>query len=76
MSSDIVNLAQTFLSGGTNFALPLSKSLSIINENRYKKADVIFVADGEDRLSDSFLEEFNKIEKRKAFNVLSFILGE
>ena len=74
-SSDMVNLAQTFLSGGTDFSLPLGKSLSMINESRFKQADVVFVTDGEDRLRDSFLEEFNKKKKEKAFNVLSFIIG-
>ncbi|WP_252502785.1 VWA domain-containing protein [Sporosarcina sp. Marseille-Q4943] len=74
-SSDIVNLAQIFLSGGTNFAIPLSRSLSVINESRFKEADVVFVTDGEDEINDSFLEEFNKKKKEKAFNVLSFIVG-
>ncbi|MCM3743523.1 VWA domain-containing protein [Sporosarcina luteola] len=73
--SDMVNLAQTFLSGGTDFSLPLGKSLSVINESRFKKADVVFVTDGEDSIKDSFLEEFNKKKKEKAFNVLSFIIG-
>lgn len=74
-SSDMVNLAQTFLSGGTDFSMPLRTSLSTINESRFKQADIVFVTDGEDRLEDSFLEEFNKKKKEKAFNVLSFILG-
>lgn len=74
-SSDILNLAQTFLSGGTDFSLPLSKSLSMINESRFKQSDVVFVTDGEDRIKDSFLEEFNKKKTEKAFNVLSFIIG-
>ena len=51
----MVNLAQTFLSGGTNFSLPLGKALSMINESRFKQADVVFVTDGEDRIRDSFL---------------------
>lgn len=75
MISDMVNLAQTFLSGGTDFSLPLSKSLSVINESRFKQADVVFVTDGEDRIKESFLEEFNKKKKEKIFNVLSFIIG-
>ena len=74
-SSDIVNLAQSFLSGGTNFTLPLSKSLSLINESRFKQADVIFVTDGEDNIDDSFLDEFIKKKKEKCFNVLSFVVG-
>ena len=74
-SSDMVNLAQTFLGGGTDFSLPLRTSLSMINESRFKQADVVFVTDGEDMLGDSFLEEFNKNKKEKAVNVLSFIIG-
>ncbi|MCG7344953.1 VWA domain-containing protein [Sporosarcina sp. ACRSL] len=74
-TSDIVNLARTFLSGGTDFALPLSESLRIITKSRFKQADVVFVADGEDMLQEPFLEEFNKKKKEKAFKVLSFLLG-
>ncbi|MFC5591299.1 hypothetical protein ACFPRA_20660 [Sporosarcina soli] len=74
-STNMVNLAQTFLNGGTDFTLPLIQALTIINESRFKQADVVFVTDGEDRVSDSFLEEFNKKKIEKAFNVLSFILG-
>ena len=74
-SSDIVNLAQTFMSGGTNFTLPLSESLRLINESRFKQADVIFVTDGEDKIVDSFLDEFIKKKKEKCFNVLSFVVG-
>ena len=73
--SDMVNLAQTFLSGGTDFTLALGESLSIINESRFKQADVVFVTDGEDKLTESFLEGFNKKKKEKGFNVLSFIIG-
>ena len=74
-SSDMVNLARTFLSGGTNFALPLDQAINVINESRFKQADVVFVTDGEDSLKDSFLVEFNKKKKEKNFNVLSLMLG-
>ena len=63
----MVKLAQSFLSGGPNFSLPLSKSLCTVNESRIKQSDVVFITDGEDRLRDSFLEEFNKKKKEKAF---------
>ena len=74
-STAMVNLAQTFLNGGTDFTLPLRESLSIINDSRFKQADVVFVTDGEDSVKDSFLEEFNKKKKEKAFRVLSFTIG-
>jgi len=73
--SDMVSLARTFLGGGTNFALPLDQALGVINESRFKQADLVFVTDGEDTLNDSFLLAFNKKKKEKNFNVLSLVLG-
>ena len=73
--SDMVSLARTFLGGGTNFALPLDKAMNVINESRFKQADLVFVTDGEDQVRDSFLEAFNKKKKEKAFNVLSLVIG-
>lgn len=74
-STDLVKLANTFLGGGTNFSLPLNQALKVINATRFKKADVIFVTDGEDTVSDTFLVAFNKTKKEKEFSVLSLVLG-
>ncbi|CAM3260464.1 VWA domain-containing protein [Filibacter tadaridae] len=71
----MINLAQTFLGGGTNFALPLDGALNVINESRFKKADIVFVTDGEDSVNTSFLEAFNKKKEEKDFNVLSLVIG-
>ncbi|KAA0965520.1 hypothetical protein FQ087_04240 [Sporosarcina sp. ANT_H38] len=73
--SDMISLARTFLGGGTNFTLPLDGAMNIINESRFKQADLVFVTDGEDQLKDSFLEAFNKQRQEKAFNVLSLVIG-
>ena len=74
-SSDMINFAQIFLGGGTNFALPLERAMNVVNESRFKQADVVFVTDGEDRVKTSFLEAFNKNKKEKDFNVLSLVIG-
>jgi uncharacterized protein with von Willebrand factor type A (vWA) domain len=74
-ASDMVRLARTFLGGGTNFALPLDEAVNIINESRFKQADVVFVTDGEDQVRDSFLEAFNKKRQEKSFHVLSLVIG-
>ncbi|MEK5069919.1 vWA domain-containing protein [Sporosarcina sp. FSL K6-1508] len=73
--SDMVSLARTFLGGGTNFALPLDEAMNIINESRFKQADLVFVTDGEDQVRDSFLEAFNIKKQEKDFNVLSLVIG-
>nr|WP_246231723.1 VWA domain-containing protein [Sporosarcina jiandibaonis] len=74
-ASEMTRLARTFLGGGTNFTLALEQALHQINESRFKQADIVFVTDGEDRVTDSFLEAFNKKKREKAFNVLSLVIG-
>ncbi|MBO1912029.1 VWA domain-containing protein, partial [Microvirga sp. 3-52] len=49
-TSDIFSLAQTFLGGGTDFTLPLQEAVRVINESRFKQADVVFVTDGENEV--------------------------
>ncbi len=72
---EMTRLARTFLGGGTNFTLALDNAVQIINESRFKQADIVFVTDGEDQVTDSFLEVFNKKKRQKAFNVLSLLIG-
>jgi len=75
-SSEMIQLSENFLGGGTNFELPLYKSIEIINESRFKQSDIVFVTDGEDGLNESFLNEFNQVKKEKEFSVLSLVMGE
>ena len=42
-STDMINLAQTFLGGGTDFALPLNRAMNVINESRFKQADLVLL---------------------------------
>ncbi|MDI2586927.1 VWA domain-containing protein [Psychrobacillus sp. NEAU-3TGS] len=74
-STDMIQLAQTFLGGGTNFVLPLDSALNVINESRFKLADIVFVTDGEDKVPTSYIEAFNTKKKEKDFNVLSLVIG-
>lgn len=73
---ELVDFAQIFLDGGTRFDLPLEKTLEMIQKSSLKKADVIFVTDGEASLSKQFVNNFNKKKKEKQFNVLSLVLGQ
>lgn len=54
--------------GGTNFELPLKAAIEQIrNSPVFKKADIIFVTDGEDRVSQQFVEEFAKAKQELRF---------
>ncbi|MFS0688956.1 VWA domain-containing protein [Sporosarcina sp. 179-K 8C2 HS] len=74
-TKDLIELAQTFLSGGTDFNLPLTKAVSIIEDSKFKRSDLIFITDGEDSLKESFIKSFIRKKENMDFNVLSLVLG-
>ncbi|SIT88055.1 VWA domain-containing protein [Edaphobacillus lindanitolerans] len=74
-AAEMIRLAETYLRGGTDFELALGEALGVISESRFKQADLVFVTDGEDRLTDPFLDRFTKEKKEKAFEVLSLLIG-
>src|SRR5699024_9466670 len=66
-SSEMIQLSENFLGGGTNFGLPLNKSLEIINESRFKQSDIVFVTDGEDGLNEAFLNNSPRLKRKRSF---------
>lgn len=71
----MVELATTFLGGGTNFESPLSMAANVISKSRFKKADIVFVTDGEAGVTDRFIESWNELKAKKDFRVLSLLIG-
>jgi uncharacterized protein with von Willebrand factor type A (vWA) domain len=62
--------------GGTNFEKPLQKAVEIIKSNKtYKKADIVFITDGECPVTTEFLEEFLKLKAKRKVSVLSVLIG-
>src|SRR4051812_32768078 len=74
-TNDIIKLVGDFLGGGTNFYEPLKKSLSLIEESRFKQADIVFVTDGQANLPAEFIEEFRRTKDKKKFECLSVLIG-
>jgi len=65
---DLLASMDTFLGGGTDFEPPLRVALDAIADTReFKKADVILVTDGEARLSENFVDEWNSAKKKLGF---------
>lgn len=56
---DVIQAAEQFFGGGTNFESPLKEALWLM-ENGYENADVTIITDGECALPESFTEDFRK----------------
>lgn len=70
----ILEIAEYYLGGGTDFETPLDKALEIIEETDFKKADIVFTTDGECGVDEDWLDEFIKIRDEKEIRVHSVLI--
>lgn len=73
-SNELLDIAKNFMGGGTSFKEPLNQATKIINKDKFKDADIVFITDGEAKINDQFAKRFNDLKSKKEFNVLSLVL--
>lgn len=71
----IIDVAERFHNGGTNFEAPLNKALELIKDATFKNADIVFITDGDCYVSDSFTRKFNQIKEDKDFRTLGVLVN-
>jgi uncharacterized protein with von Willebrand factor type A (vWA) domain len=72
---NMVEMAEMFMNGGTNFEAPLTRARQCIDDDgEYHKADIVFITDGECAVRDSWLKEFNKWKKEKGISLFSVLI--
>ncbi|PIN72763.1 hypothetical protein COV21_01170 [Candidatus Woesearchaeota archaeon CG10_big_fil_rev_8_21_14_0_10_45_5] len=69
----LIEVAEYFLGGGTDFEKPLKKAREYIEKGL--KADIVFITDGHCAVSSDFLLDFNTARKKVPFNVYSVLLN-
>lgn len=58
---EIIDMAEYFSGGGTLFEPALDKSRMLITQQEdYKKADIVFITDGESAVTDGWVKDFTK----------------
>ena len=73
---ELVEMAQHFFNGGTDFESPLREAVKVMDDTDFKKGDIVFLTDGEAYVSDEFLNgEFARVKREKEFNVISVVIG-
>ena len=72
---DILQAAEHFFNGGTDFEKPLSQALKLL-KNGYENADIVFVTDGECAVTQEFTANFYEIKKAKHFQVTGILLDK
>jgi len=70
----VVEFAEYFPGGGTDFAPPLDAALAALGESRYRRGDVVFITDGEASLSPAFRAHFTAEKARRGFRVVGVLV--
>ena len=73
-TNDVLEFAESFLNGGTNFEYPLTKAVELIEHEGFENADVMFVTDGECDISDEFASNFRDKSNQLNFNVTGIVI--
>lgn len=73
--AELIEMITQFYGGGTDFQTPLTWAAEVIEHDQFKKADVVFITDGNARLSQVWLRDFLAKKKQKEFQVISIALG-
>ncbi len=72
--SDIIELAEYFPGGGTNFEEPLNKALELLEDSKFKGGDIVFITDGESEVRDEWLKSFEELKDKLKFKVYSVLI--
>ncbi|MGE5816751.1 MAG: vWA domain-containing protein [Deltaproteobacteria bacterium] len=70
----VMDLAEYFPGGGTDFQRPLDAALECLQQARFKKGDIVFITDGECQVSPEWAEEFRREKERLGFSLFSILI--
>lgn len=71
----IIDVAERFHNGGTNFECALEEALTLLNDSSFKEGDVVFITDGDCGISDKFLKRYRNIKEEKEFRTQGIIIN-
>lgn len=75
----VIDFAEFFFGGGTDFMSPLNHAVQILNEEYESegrvKSDIVFATDGMCGIRDDWFEEFKKAQKKIGFAVWGIAIG-
>ena len=70
----VMELAEYFPGGGTDFEKPLDAALACIQESRFQRGDIVFITDGECRVHADWAERFATQKNALGFSLFSILI--
>ena len=70
----VLDLAEYFPGGGTDFQKPLDAALECLSMARYKKGDIVFITDGECQVTPEWAQHFRAEKEKLGFSLFSILI--
>jgi uncharacterized protein with von Willebrand factor type A (vWA) domain len=70
----VMELAEYFPGGGTDFEKPLDAALECIQQSRFKRGDIVFITDGECQMRPDWAETFRTTKEELGFSLFSILI--
>jgi uncharacterized protein with von Willebrand factor type A (vWA) domain len=73
-TKNVLDLAEYFPGGGTDFQTPLDAALECLEQSRFKKGDIVFITDGECQVSPEWADQFRRQKETLGFSLFSILI--
>ncbi len=70
----VMDLAEYFPGGGTDFEKPLDAALACLRQSRFKRGDIVFITDGECQVRPEWAEQFRADKEDLGFSLFSILI--
>jgi uncharacterized protein with von Willebrand factor type A (vWA) domain len=72
--SKVIELAEYFPGGGTDFEQPLDAAVELIEHKRLKRADIVIITDGEAQVAPQWLAELRRRKEELQFSIFAVLV--
>lgn len=73
---DVLSSAASFLNGGTDYETPLREAFRLMETGEFRQADIVFITDGECRVSEPFVQELQKKKAAMGFTITGILMDQ
>lgn len=70
----VMELAEYFPGGGTDFQQPLDAAVQLIEHKRLKRADIVVITDGESAVAPQWLAELRRRKEQLQFSIFAVLV--
>jgi len=70
----VMELAEYFPGGGTDFEKPLDAAVECLRQSRFKRGDIVFITDGECQVGADWAERFRTEKDQLGFSLFSILI--